>query len=104
MDTHLKRFYKWQNVDVNAPIQAEFAILPSNELVLYVITDDPSSPLIVYVYEGIFQFQRKIVTTTVSKILNLQTLTTLDFKHYILVQNLNESLVIQAAFKGERLI
>ncbi|KAF5285037.1 hypothetical protein FQR65_LT02349 [Abscondita terminalis] len=101
-DTNKQQYVKWQDIQINAPMQVLFAELPTQELVLYVSTNNPSQPLIVYQYEGISKFIVKIVATTIPHSSLLKSFTTPDRKHFILAQNGNETRVIEAVFKGQQ--
>ncbi|XP_044255131.1 uncharacterized protein LOC123005441 [Tribolium madens] len=96
------QFVPWQSLELDAPIQVEFSILPSNELVLYVVTDNPTQPLLVYRYEGIAGFKLALAASTLPKILYMNLFMGGDNQHFIIAQSYDEINVIQAIFKGEK--
>ncbi|XP_015834885.2 uncharacterized protein clos isoform X1 [Tribolium castaneum] len=96
------QFVPWQSLELDAPIQVEFSVLPSNELILYVVTDNPTQPLLVYRYEGIAGFKLALAGSTLPKILYMNLFMGGDNQHFIIAQSYDEINVIQAIFKGEK--
>lgn len=99
---HTNQFEHWETVLVNAPLHVEFSVLPTDELVLYVLTDSVTEPLIVYQYEGISGFKKKIVASGLSKSNNMRQYTTKTDQHFVLLKSDNEITIIQGVFKGEK--
>lgn len=96
------QFVPWQSLELDAPIQVEFSVLPSNELVLYVVTDNPTEPLLVYRYEGIAGFKLTVTGSTLPKIFYINQFMGVANQHFIIAQSYGEINVIQAVFKGEK--
>lgn len=91
-----------QKLEVSAPIQVEFSILPTNELILYVLTTSATEPLIVYEYEGIFGFSKKIVAAWVPNSSGLKQFSTLQDRHFAILQHGDSATVIRAIYKGSK--
>lgn len=87
---------------MGAPIQVEFSILPTNELILYVLTNSVTEPLIVYQYEGIFGFSRKIVAAGVPNSSGLKQFSTVQNRHFVILQHGDSATVIRAIYKGSK--
>ncbi|KAF2893085.1 hypothetical protein ILUMI_13089, partial [Ignelater luminosus] len=96
----LKEFKTIQKIDINVPLEVEFAVLPTKELILYVLTENPVKPLVVYEYQGISGFKEKIIGSTLPKVTNMKSFNTRN-DHFILANNMQETRVIQAIFKGK---
>lgn len=101
-NVHTKQFEHWATLLVNAPIQVEFSVLPTDELVLYVLTDSVTEPFIVYQYEGISGFKKKIVASHVPKSNQMRQFTTKTNQHFVILNGDNEIRIIQGVFKGEK--
>lgn len=54
-----------QIVSLDDSIQAELSILPTGDLMLYVLTNSPLAPLSIYKYTGITNFQKFLDATTI---------------------------------------
>ncbi|KAK4887273.1 hypothetical protein RN001_003544 [Aquatica leii] len=50
-DTTQQQYIQWQDIRLNVPTQVLFAELPTQELILYVTTNNPTQPLLMYQYE-----------------------------------------------------
>lgn len=87
---------------IRAPIEVKFSVLPSNELLLYILTRDPTEPLKAFIYEGIFGFKERLVTTKTMRITDIDPFNTIEKKHFIIAQNkdLMIATVIKGIFKG----
>lgn len=46
-----------QTIQQKIPRKIEFSILPTQDLILYALTDNPTQPLIIYKYSGITYFK-----------------------------------------------
>ncbi|XP_018568702.1 uncharacterized protein LOC108908983 [Anoplophora glabripennis] len=101
-DKKTQEFKIWQNIRLATPTHLEFSVLPSEELVLYILTDNPSEPLIVYVYEGISGFSKKIVGSAIPNVIRMNQFS-INNMHFVVTQHFNYANIIQAVFKGEKL-
>lgn len=93
------RFDEWRRIYNIDPTEVKFSILATNELVLHVITDCPAEPLLVYIYDGISGFKRKINAESITKV-NSITEFSIKNRNYITVSNEQETTVIKALYKG----
>lgn len=60
-------FQYFQTIRVAIPIQTKFSILPSSELILYVLTKNPKHSMIAYSYKGVYGFKEFVVGSTIPK-------------------------------------
>lgn len=58
-------FVPVQTIFVKVPSKIQFALLPTGDLVLYVLTDNPTHPISIYSYNGITHFV-PILNTTIN--------------------------------------
>lgn len=100
-DQDYGKFVRWQNIKVDAPTRAEFAVLPSEELSLYVLTQNPVSPLIVYIYEGIAGFNEKMISSLIPNVQNMNQFS-IRGDHFLVLQNNDEINILHGIFKGHR--
>ncbi|XP_017775972.1 PREDICTED: uncharacterized protein LOC108562216 isoform X2 [Nicrophorus vespilloides] len=100
-DVSTKLFTKWQEFSINAPIQVEFAVLPSNELILYVLCDSSTEPLVMYQYQGIAKFSRTFAASSLMKCSSITQFSTSN-NHFIIAKGNNEFRIIEAIFKGNK--
>lgn len=101
-DSTIKQFGHHQSIQLNAPIQVEFAVLPSQELVLFSLTESSSKPLVVYEYSGISGFSRKIVASGITQSVSMRHFTTADQQHFVVLRLINGAIaVFKAVFKGQ---
>ncbi|KAG5875860.1 hypothetical protein JTB14_036816 [Gonioctena quinquepunctata] len=91
-------FAIWQTLKLKTPVQIEFALLPSQELVLYVTTENPTEPFNVYIYQGISGFSKKVGDSTLSNILDMNQFT-LKNGHFVVLKHYYEIGIIKAVFK-----
>ncbi|CAH0560860.1 unnamed protein product [Brassicogethes aeneus] len=98
-----KQFEVWQVLNLKAPHKVQFSILPSNELVLYVLTESPTEPFIVYIYNGISGFTEIIKGSTVPKARYLKTFT-LNNNVFVATVHKDEISIMQGIFKGNKLL
>ncbi|KAK5643847.1 hypothetical protein RI129_007692 [Pyrocoelia pectoralis] len=103
-DENKQNFVKFQDIPLNVPIQVLFTELPTKELILYISTNNPTQPLIVYQYEGISKFVKKIVAATTPHSSIIKSFNTPDKRHFVLAKSGNETSVIEAVFKGQRMM
>ncbi|XP_022920156.2 putative leucine-rich repeat-containing protein DDB_G0290503 isoform X2 [Onthophagus taurus] len=92
---NIEMFVSYQSIDINSPIQVEFAILPSKELVLYVLTR--SGSLLIYEHEGEFGFNLKHSVNTNAKSFKLGEM---HGEHLVLASGLNQMKVVRGIFKN----
>ncbi|GJQ87584.1 hypothetical protein Trydic_g17425 [Trypoxylus dichotomus] len=96
-------FMHWQDIPIEAPIQVEFAILPSNELVLHVLTNDLIEPLRIYIYEGVNGFQQRHFATSFGEIHRMKQFNTIGNQHFISVWHNNQISLIESYLKGYKI-
>lgn len=65
--TIYSEFQYFQTIRVAIPVQTKFSILPSSELVLYVLTKNPKHSMIAYSYKGVYGFKEFVVGSTIPK-------------------------------------
>ncbi|XP_031339518.1 uncharacterized protein LOC116168016 [Photinus pyralis] len=97
-------FVKFQDIAVSVPIHVKFAELPTKELVLYISTHNPTQPLIVYQYQGISKFVNKFVATTIHHSSVIKSFNAPDNRHFVLSTSRRETSVIEAVFKGKKMM
>lgn len=87
-----------QSIDLENPIKINFSLLPSGDLVLYILTSTPSKSLIVYLYSGISYFTEIIDRSTiVSSGIDLATIKiNNDIEILSIVSKTNEIFLIEA--------
>jgi len=95
---YVEKFNLWSEVNVNSPTRIKFSILPTNQLVLYVLTNSPSSPFIVYAYKGEEGMQKllKSATTPISTMINAFNF---ENNHYVALTHESTITLLQAIFK-----
>lgn len=77
-----------------------FAVLTSDELVLYVLTSNPASPIIVYQYSGIAGFTELIGTSIAPIGSKLATVELRDVdKNFAMMLTADETLIIEAVIQ-----
>lgn len=96
----IEKFTHWQDITVEAPIQVEFLILPSQELILYILTDNPAKPLIVYMYQGLERFKLKHEMMSLSRIRNMKAFNTNDGNSFVSAANDKGTTLIRSYFRG----
>ncbi|XP_056638010.1 uncharacterized protein LOC130446041 isoform X2 [Diorhabda sublineata] len=89
----------FQTIDISTPTKVELALLPSKEIALYIITENPSEPLTSYIYKGVQGFLKKIERPTLPKVSDLNSFS-FDNHHFVVLKNDKEVKVLQAVFKG----
>lgn len=87
-----------QSLDVENPLKINFSLLPSGDLVLYILTSTPSKSLIVYLYSGISYFSELIDSSTiVSSGIDLSTIKiNNEIELLSIVSKTNEIFLIEA--------
>lgn len=95
-------FTPFQSVLIDAPLQVEFAVLPSQELILFILKDSAKSSLVIYEYNGISGFTEKIVAAGIPKAVNIRHFCTADSEHFLVVRLVGgQTIVLRAIFKGQ---
>lgn len=92
-----------QVIELDAPLQVEFTVLPSNELVLYILTENPTAPFVVYMYNGISGFTEAIVGSTVPQTLFMNTFT-LNNDIFIAAYHDDRINIMKGIFKGNKFL
>lgn len=87
-----------QSLDLENPIKINFSLLPSGDLVLYILTSTPSKSLIVYLYSGVSYFTEIIDSSTiVSSGIDLATIKiNNEIELLSIVSKTNEIFLIEA--------
>lgn len=81
----------------------EFAVLPSQELLLFSLTESSTQPLIVYEYSGISGFTQKIVASGLGKSISMKQFVTREQEHFIVLRLVSDVvLVLRGIFKGQQ--
>lgn len=94
------RWNHWHSEEVQDPRTLQFAVLPSGELVLYVVTDCPAESLVVLQYRGLAGFVRR-AALAVPVGHTLSAFNTVRHQHVVAVTSLaGRATLLQAAFKG----
>lgn len=97
-----KKFITWHTLKIRAPVEVKFSLLPSNELLLYVLTKDPIEPLKTYIYDGIFGFKENLRAMKTMKITDIEPFNAEANKHFVIAHNkdLMVSTILEGIFKG----
>ncbi|VEN34570.1 unnamed protein product [Callosobruchus maculatus] len=81
-----QKFATYQIIQLATPVQVYFSVLPSNELVLYVVTEDTGAEAFnVYIYEGLFGFSAKVKQSILSRITGIDQFSIND-KHFVVAK------------------
>ncbi|XP_025829762.1 uncharacterized protein LOC108740183 isoform X2 [Agrilus planipennis] len=95
-----QQFDKYQDIQLQSPFQIKFSILPSDELVLYVLTNTPTQPFIVFVYKGIVGFKEKIIASTLPKLDEIHCFSP-SHRHFVYAKSGDNTLLMEASFIGK---
>lgn len=87
-----------QQIFIVAPSKVEFAILPSSELVLYVLSENRATPFLIFVYKGIAGFEHLYTETTLPLITSMASVTDEEKRHFVILTNKVKALILQAHF------
>uniref|UniRef100_A0A1B6MAK0 Uncharacterized protein n=1 Tax=Graphocephala atropunctata TaxID=36148 RepID=A0A1B6MAK0_9HEMI len=90
-----------QSLPTISPKKVLFADLPSDESAMYVASDNPASPLEVFLYRGILGYQRFAVDQTLHRPLDIHAVTDHHHRHFVLVSTEKRASVFQAHFQEE---
>lgn len=74
-------------------------LLPTGEFALYVLTENPVAPFSVHMYEGISGFNKKIMGTVISNVVDMNQFTH-NQEQFFALQTNDQIVIIQALFKG----
>lgn len=89
-------YYQFQKISIKLPKQIEFSVLPSQELVLYVLTENPIQPFIVYRYAGVEGFKEFVLGSTLPKGHHFTVMTNQAYRKEFVVFNANgDALIIE---------
>ncbi|XP_055679370.1 uncharacterized protein LOC129787669 [Lutzomyia longipalpis] len=95
-----KQFVHFQHVQIEAPIRIQFSILPTGEFVLYILTGNPSQPLIVLIYSGMAGFRQFAVASTIPRGHRLSVIKYPQFrKEFVAVLSASEATLIEAVMR-----
>lgn len=93
-------YSNYQKIYLKIPVQAEFSILPTNELILYVLTNNPIQSLIVYNYAGVSGFSEFVVSSTIPKGKHFAIIKINEHKkEMIAITTIDDVLLIEAVMK-----
>lgn len=101
-DSRLSQFVTYQMMNLNAPIQVEFSLLPSDELILYVVTDNPVEPLVTLRYEGVSGFVKTDIFKAISTTTGMIQFTTEMQEHFVITQHEGEFTIRKGVFVGRK--
>ncbi|KAG8269923.1 hypothetical protein J6590_096651 [Homalodisca vitripennis] len=90
-----------QRLPTISPKKVLFAELPSGESVLYVASDNPASPLEVFLYRGILGYLWFAVEASLPCPVDVHAVTDHDHRHFVIVTSDKRACVLQAQFEGE---
>ena len=94
-------FVHIQSIKDKIPSKTEFSILPSSDLLLYVLTNNPLQPLLVYGFNGINNFNETVVSSTT--VTNGVDMTSIkidqDVEILSIISKNNEVVLIEAVMK-----
>nr|CAI5837944.1 unnamed protein product [Callosobruchus analis] len=98
-----QKFMSYQIIQLATPVQVSFSVLPSDELVLYVVTEDTGVEAFnVYIYEGIFGFNPKVKQSILSRITGIDRFSIND-KHFVVAKYKDAIGILEAVFKGHKI-
>lgn len=60
-------FTHFQTINIKIPVKVEFSLLPTKDMLLYVMTNNPTQSIIVYQYSGAAGFTEYISSSTIPK-------------------------------------
>jgi hypothetical protein len=93
-------FHHFQTIAVKIPIQAEFSVLPTQELMLYVVTNNPTQPIYVYQYAGAAGFKEFIHTSMIPRGQAMQVVQLAELqKEFVALTAKDEVVLIEACMK-----
>ncbi|KAK6626302.1 hypothetical protein RUM43_006613 [Polyplax serrata] len=87
---------------VDTPVDVHFALLPSSELALYVLTSNPTKPLVVYLHRGAAGFVEETSGLSLYPGSNLHSFTDARSRHFVLISGFGRGQILRAGFKGDR--
>ncbi|CAG9856325.1 unnamed protein product [Phyllotreta striolata] len=96
------KFVKFQSLKLKEPAGILFSELPSKEIALYATTRTASEHFLLFLYQGVSGFVRKIGSSTVRNIEHIEDIT-LDNQHFLFAHHKNGKTVLQAVFKGNKI-
>lgn len=95
--TIYSEFLYFQTISVAIPVQTKFSILPSSELILYVLTKNPKHSMIAYSYKGVYGFKEFVVGSTIPKGDSLSVLKDINSqKEFVGIISNENVLIIEA--------
>ncbi|KAL3267313.1 hypothetical protein HHI36_011443 [Cryptolaemus montrouzieri] len=94
----MNKYEQWQKITSNNPENAEFSVVPSGELLLFLLGSSNES-LMIYKYEGISGFRKHITIANIPAITRFSQFT-MDKNHFIMVEYGGKLRILQAQFKG----
>lgn len=94
-------FMHIQSIKDKIPSKTEFSILPSSDLLLYVLTNNPIQSLMVYRFNGINNFNETVVTsTTTTNGIDMRPIKIdHDLEMLSIISKNNEVVLIEAVMK-----
>ncbi|XP_046394283.1 uncharacterized protein LOC124162007 [Ischnura elegans] len=96
----LRKFVSWVNLDVTLPLEVKFSLLPSDELVLYVSTKNPSKPFIVYIYKGVAGFEELTYAAHAPTLSQITTFNVGTWNSFVALDGVGGTKLLQPVFKG----
>lgn len=104
LDSQKGDLFLLHSIAVTSPSNIKFCQLPSDELVLYVMTENPATPFIVYNYRGLAGFKEWLVASTLPLIKDFFPVTdNNNDKHLVVMTNHEKIMVLEALFKGKEI-
>lgn len=95
--TIYSEFQYFQTIRVAIPVQTKFSIIPSAELILYVLTKNPKHSMIAYSYKGVYGFKEFVVGSTIPKGDSLSVLKDINSqKEFVGIISNENVLIIEA--------
>lgn len=92
-----------QSIQVDTPVDVHFALLPSSELALYVLTSNPTKPFAVFLHKGISGFVEITSGLSLYPGSNLYSFTDCENRHFVVISGFGRGQILKAEFKGDRI-
>ncbi|XP_072396267.1 uncharacterized protein clos isoform X2 [Diabrotica undecimpunctata] len=101
-DNTLNSFQLFQTIHIPLPTKVQLSLLPSKEIVLYVVTENLSEPLAGYLYNGVEGFKKKIGSPAIPKVKDIRTFSYRN-QHFVVMKHAKDVSVLQGVFKGTKI-
>lgn len=97
-----KVFVRFKSIRVDTPVDVHFALLPSKELALYVLTSSPTKPFVVFLHRGVAGFVEETSGLSLYPGSHLYSFTDSKNRHFVIINGLERGQILKAGFKGDK--